>query len=225
MADLQSWLNRRKREVQKMVSPGMLHSPSVKRWLGGVEPAWTLLDQKSFDALHRPPSPTTGPIRLAADLTDDDIQQSAVARNALVLLRAAGQGGGLKMTATGNPSRGVVADMRNLFVWPDFDKAGAFQFHSVVNEPDFLPLFFLRHIAGFAKLLRPHKGFLRATPAGRRMLKQPETGALQAILSHIAIWHLDLGYLGRGLHQGWPERGRRHRSLVLVDRSDRLAIA
>ena len=94
-----------------MVAPGMLQNPSVKHWLGGVEPAWTLLDQASLAALREPPSPTAGPIRLAADLTEEEVEQSAVARNALILLRAATAGPGLKMTATGNLSRGVVAEM------------------------------------------------------------------------------------------------------------------
>jgi len=37
--------------------------------------------------------------------------------------------------------------MCNLFTWPDFDKAAAFQFNKVINEPDFLPLYFVRHVA------------------------------------------------------------------------------
>ena len=57
-----------------MVAPGMLQNLSVKNWLGGIEPAWILLDQASFDALRRPPSPTSGPIRLAADLEHHEIQ-------------------------------------------------------------------------------------------------------------------------------------------------------
>ena len=61
---------------------------------------------------------------------------------------------GLKLTATGNLSRTVVAEMVDLFEWPGFDKAEAFQLHKVVNEPDFLPLFFVRHVAEFAKLVR-----------------------------------------------------------------------
>lgn len=144
-----------------MVAPGMLQNPAVKNWLGGIEPAWTLLDQASFAALHRPPSPTAGPIRLASDLTHDEVQQSDVTRNALVLLRAAGAGPGLKMTATGNLSRGVVAEMCELFTWPEFDKAHAFQLHKVINEPDFLPLFFVRHVVEAAKLLRRYKGHLK----------------------------------------------------------------
>ena len=189
-----------------MVAPGMLLNPSVKRWLGGVEPAWTLLDQSSFEALHQPPSPTASPIRLASDLTFEELQQSAVARNALILLRAAAEGPGLKLTSTGNLSGAVVAEMCDLFVWPDFDRAGAFQFHKVINERDFLPLFFVRHVAQFAKLLRSQRGYLKATPAGWQMLEEPGMRALQAILFHTAMWHLDLGYLGRGLHDGWPQR-------------------
>ena len=189
-----------------MVAPGMLRNPSVMNWLGGVEPAWTLLNQESYAALHRPPSPSAGPIRLAPDLTHEEVRHSAVARNALVLLRAAAVGPGLKLTATGNLSRAVVADMYDIFTWPEFDKASAFQFHKVINEPDFLPLFFVRHIAEAGKLLRKHKGHLKATPAGQRMLEEPHQRALQAVLFHIALWHLDLGYLGRGLHHGWPQR-------------------
>jgi len=188
-----------------MVAPGMLQNPSVRNWLCGIEPAWTLLDQASFDALRRPPSPTAGPIRLAADLAHEEIQQSAAARNALILLRAAAAGPGLKMTATGNLSRGVVAEMRELFTWPGFDKAEAFRLHRVINEPDFLPLFFVRHVTEAGRLLRRHKGHLKVTPAGRRLLDEPHQQALQAILFHIALWHLDLGGLGHGLHHGWPQ--------------------
>jgi hypothetical protein len=189
-----------------MVAPGMLQNPSVRNWLGGIEPAWTLLDQTSFDALRRPPSPSAGPIRLAADLADGEIQQSAVARNALILLRAAAERPGLKMTATGNLSRGIVAEMCDLLTWPGFDKTEAFRLHKVINEPDFLPLFFVRHVVEAGKLLRRHKGHLKITPTGRQMLEDRNQGALQAVLFHLALWRLDLGYLGRGLHHGWPQR-------------------
>ncbi len=188
-----------------MVAPGMLQNLSVRNWLGGIEPAWVLLDQASFDALRRPPSPTAGPIRLAADLAHGEIQQSAVARNALILMRAAAEGSGLKMTATGNLSRGVVAEMCDLFIWPGFEKTEALRLHKVINEPDFLPLFFVRHVAEAGKLLRRYKGHLQVTPAGWQLLKEPHEQALQAVLFHIALWHLDLGYLGRGLHHGWPQ--------------------
>jgi len=188
-----------------MVAPGMLQNPAVQQWLDGIHPAWTLLDQASFDALRHPPSPSGGPIRLASDLTDEELQQSAVARNALVLLRAAAVGPGLKMTTTGNLARAVVAEMVDGFTWPGFDHADAFPFHKVINEPDFLPLFFLRHLAEAAKLLRKYKSHLRPTPAGRRILEDGNLRALQAVLFDTALWHLDLDYLGRELHGGWPQ--------------------
>ena len=86
----------------------------------------------------------------------------------------------------------------------DFDKAGAFQLHKVINEPDFLPLYFVRHIAQMGTLLRKHKGHLKISPAGRRMLEPANRQALQAVLFHITMWHFDLENLGWGLH-GWPQ--------------------
>ena len=189
-----------------MIPRDLLQNPAVRNWLGGIEPAWTLLDQASFAALHGPSAPTEGPIRLASDLASEEIHQSAVARNALILLRAAAAGPGLKITATGNLTRDVVAQMIELFTWPGFDKAHAFRLHKVINEPDFFPLFFVRHVVEAGKLLRRHKGHLKITPTGRQMLEERNQGTLQAVLFHLALWGLDLGYLGRGLHHGWPQR-------------------
>jgi hypothetical protein len=133
---------------------GILKDPSAKHWLGGIEPAWTLLDQVSFAAPSRPPSPVTGPIRRAADLTHEETQQPAVARNTLVLLRSAAASPGLKITAAGNLSRHVVAKMCDLFTWPGFNKATAFRLYKVINEPDFLHLFLVRHLSELCEFLR-----------------------------------------------------------------------
>ena len=193
-------------KVCAVVAPGMLQTPSVKTWLAGVEPAWTLLDYASFVALHEPPSRMDGPIQLASDLTNEELEQSAVVRNAIILLRAAAAGAGLKLTATGNLSRAVVADMCDRFTWPEFDKVDAFQFHKVINERDFLPLFFVRHVVQVGMLLRKRKGHLKTSPMGRRVIEEPNLRALQALLFRVAMWHLDMGYFSRGLHQGWPQR-------------------
>jgi hypothetical protein len=135
-----------------VVSPGMLQDPAVRRWLGAVVPAWTLLDQNSFAALHRPPSPHGSALKLATNLTPGEIAQSAVTRNALILLHAASVAPGLKLTATGNLSRQVVAEMWGAFSWPDFDKDEARQFHKVINELDFLPLHLVRHLTEAGRL-------------------------------------------------------------------------
>lgn len=189
-----------------MVAPGMLENPTVMKWLGGVEPAWTLLDQSSFNALHQPPSPGNGPIHLAADLMPSELQQSAIARNTLHLLRAAATEPGLKLTATGNLARSVVMSMVDIFTWPEFKKADLLRFNKVVNEPDFHALFFIRHLVHAAKLVRKNGAFLQATPAGRKLLDERHQKALQAVLFHITLWHLDMGYGARGLHPGWPQR-------------------
>ena len=47
-----------------MVSPGFLENPEVREWLNGVEPAWTMLDFDSFNALHDEPSVGNQAIRL-----------------------------------------------------------------------------------------------------------------------------------------------------------------
>jgi hypothetical protein len=133
--------------------------------------------------------------------------QSAVARNALVLLHSASAGHGLKLTETGNLSRSVVAEMCELFTWPGFDKAEVFQFNKVIiNEPDFLPLHFVRHVVETAGLVRKRKGYLKTTSRGRQVLEDPARQALQALAFHVALWGIDLGYFGRGPHEDWPQR-------------------
>lgn len=156
-----------------MKTLGLFQDPSFRRWLGGIEPAWALLDDKSLAALRHPPSPMAGPICLAADFSPDEIGMSAVARNALILLHSASVGPGLKLTATGNLSRSVVAEMCDLFTWPGFDKADAFRLHKVINEPDFLPLFFVRHAVEASKLVRQYKGLSGSRPLGDRCSKPP----------------------------------------------------
>jgi hypothetical protein len=191
-----------------MVAPGFLQSDDVRTWLGGIEPAWTLLDHQSLASLDEPPSPTGGAIRLASDLTDQELQKSAMAQNALVLLHATADRPGLKLTATGNLSRNVVAEMCKLFTWPGYDMAGEFQFHKVVNEQDFLPLYFVRHTVQAAKLVRKHKGYVTIAPAGRRLLEPHNLRVLQAVLFHTVFWTLDLSNLGRDRFGAWPQRDR-----------------
>ena len=186
-----------------MVNPGMLQSPSVQKWLGGVEPAWTLLDFDSFSQLRSPPAPNAGAIKLAPDLTENEFQLSAITKSTLGFLEAASETPGLKLTATGNLSRAVVADMCDIFDWPDFNKEERFRLNKVINETDFLPLFFVRHVSQFAKLVHRRQGYMKVTSAGRSILEHRE--ALQAVLFHTAFWNMDLGDLGRGLHSGWPQ--------------------
>src|SRR6266446_649401 len=71
-----------------MVAPRFLENPEVRRWLNGVEPAWTMLEFNSLNALRHEPSASNHAIRLEPDLADAEISGSAVTANALILLRS-----------------------------------------------------------------------------------------------------------------------------------------
>jgi hypothetical protein len=188
-----------------MVAEDFLQDPQIRGWLDGVEPAWTLLTFESLQALRREPSAVQTAIRIANDLSVGEIASSPVARNTLILLRWAIERGGLPLTATGNLSRAVVAEMCKLIEWPDYDQADAFRFNKVINEPDFLPLHVVRQLAQAATLVRIQRGKLIATPLGKSMLSDTKQEALLAILFHLAFWHMDLSYFGRGLLGSWPQ--------------------
>jgi hypothetical protein len=167
-----------------MVAEDFLRDPQVREWLGGVEPAWTLLTFDGLRALRQAPSAVQTAIRIANDLNPDEIGVSPIARNTLMA---------------------AVAEMRELIEWPDYDQARAFQFHKVINEPDFLPLHVVRQLAQAATLVRAKRGKLVATPLGKSMLSDAQQRSLLAILFHLAFWHLDLGHFGRGLLGSWPQ--------------------
>jgi hypothetical protein len=188
-----------------MVAPGFLKASRVQDWLNGVEPAWMLLDIDSFNALRHEPSRDRRAIRLAVNTSAADIAASPVANNTLTLLRSADGTTGLKLTATGNLSRAIVAEMCDRFKWPNYDKAEAFVLHRVINEPDFLPLYFVRLLCGAAGLLRRSRGSLRLTQHGRRVLIGDGQSGLQALLFHIAFWQTNLAYFDRVPLQSWPQ--------------------
>jgi hypothetical protein len=188
-----------------MVAPGFLQNPEVRRWLNGVEPAWTMLEFNSLNALRHEPSGSNRAIRLEPDLADAEISGSAVTENALILLRRAAETGGLKLTATGNLSRAVVEEMCGIIQAPDYDTAELLRVQKVINEPDFLPLHFVRILTQAARLVRTNRGKLVPTPLGRRILAAEQHGPLQALLFHVALWHMNLGYFDGYPLDSWPQ--------------------
>src|SRR6267142_4086884 len=106
-----------------------------------------MLEFNSLNALRHEPSASNHAIRLEPDLADAEISGSAVTANALLLLRRAADTGGLKLTATGNLSRAVVEEMFAIIQAPDYDKDELLRYQKVINEPDFLPLHFVRILA------------------------------------------------------------------------------
>src|SRR5947209_7600718 len=137
-----------------MVAPGFLQNSEVRRWLNGIEPAWTMLEFHSLNALRQEPSGSNHAIRLEPNLTSTEISGSAVTANCLVLLRRAAETGGLKLTATGNLSRAVVEEMCGIIKAPGYDKTELLRVQKVINEPDVLPLHFVRILTQAAKLVR-----------------------------------------------------------------------
>jgi hypothetical protein len=188
-----------------MIAEDVLRDRQVRQWLGGVEPAWTLLTFESLQALRQEPSVSQATIRIANRLNTAEVAACAVARNALILLNQIVERGGLPLTATGNLTRSVVAEMCPIIDWPDYDQADAFQFNKVINEPDFMPLHVVRQLAQAAGLVRKQRGKLIATRLGKSMLEGTLQGSLVAILFHLAFWHIDLSYFGRGLFGSWPQ--------------------
>jgi hypothetical protein len=195
-----------------VVAPGFLTNFQVRRWLNGIEPAWTMLEYDSFRALHEEPSASNRTIRLEPNLTDADLSGSAVVRTALMLLQRASETGGLKLTATGNLARGVVGQMIEVIEWPGLDRDQLFALNKVINEPDFLPVHFVRVLLQGTKLVRTQRGMLVPTRLGKQMLASEQYGALQALLFHIALWHLNLGYFDRNPVESWPQT---HTGVVL----------
>jgi hypothetical protein len=185
-----------------MVIPDMLRHPAVQRWLGGIFPAWTLLDPKSFEALYLQSQPDDGPLRLGNDVSPE---VSPIVRNALLLLHKASSGPGLKLTETGNLARRVVAEMIDLLPWPGFDKEMQFSVCKVINETDYLPLLFLHELLRTAKLARRHRGFLKPSRLARSVIDEPASRGLQGYLFDVAFWQLDLMTPGGNLRLGWPQ--------------------
>jgi len=164
-----------------------------------------MLEFNSHNALHAEPSAGNQAIRLEPNLTATDLSGSAVTRTALILLRRATDEGGLKLTATGNLSRAVVSEMIEVIEWPELDKGELFRFNKVINEPDFLPVHFVRVLLQGTKLVRVNRDKLVPTRMGKRMLAPERYGVLQVLLFHIALWHLNLGYFDRNPVQSWPQ--------------------
>jgi hypothetical protein len=67
-----------------MVAADYPRDTQVRQWLDGVEPAWTLLTFDSLRALRQEPSAVQTAIRIANDLSADEVAASALGRNAVL---------------------------------------------------------------------------------------------------------------------------------------------
>jgi hypothetical protein len=99
----------------------------------------------------------------------------------------------------------VVEEMFGIIQAPDYDKDELLRFQKVINEPDLLPLHFIRILTQVAKLVRTQRRKLIPTPLGRRMLAVERHGSLQALLFHVAFWHMNLAYFDGYPLDSWPQ--------------------
>ena len=175
-------------------------------WLDGVEPAWTALEPARWEALMREPSPENGALGLALDLSGAELAQSAMARNALVLLGAAAEGDGLALTGRGNLSRDTVSAMRKAMDWPGCAYEERRRGGKVLNEWQVGELHLVRALLEEAGLVEPGPGrLLRPSLHGQELLAGPK-GALQATLFRIAFWRVSLNLFGKGEYGSWPQQ-------------------
>lgn len=181
----------------------------VSDWPGGVEPVWTLLDAESAGALGAEPLADNGAVRLAGDLSEEELAGSAFARNALVLLGEADRWDPLWTGTHGNLKMTDVTRLRALMSWPGMEATEQLRAGKTYREQAVGELHLLRQVVERAGLLSASALWFELTPQGRAMLEPGARGALQALLFRQAFWHMDLSeYVSgrpRGLPGWWPQ--------------------
>ncbi|RZL84816.1 MAG: hypothetical protein EOP66_02340 [Sphingomonas sp.] len=152
-----------------------MSNPIVREWLGGILPAWTLLDLESFVVLRDQRAAPGKAIRLLDAVVAADVSGILV-RNTTILLTRAMQDGGLGLTATGNLKKAVLAETTPRMEWSGFDEADMHRFNRVINEHDFAPPHVVRVVLLPAGLVRARRGRLVTTRSGRAMLPAERQG-------------------------------------------------
>ena len=175
-------------------------------WLDRVEPAWTALEPAPWEALMREPSAENGALRPTGDLTDAELNRSAIVRNALVPLRAAAQGVGLELTARGYLTRANVAALREAMDWPGCafeERRGAGE---LLSEAQVGELRLVRALLEEAGCVESARG--RRLRASRReqALHAGAKGVLFVELFGIAFWRLSLNLFGEVECGSWPQQ-------------------
>ena len=178
--------------------------PVYRKWLDGVEPAWTVLEAERIDALLAEPPFEDGAIRLAIDLTDDEIACSPMLKNTLVLTRAAKEADGLELTAGGNLTLETVTAMRSAMEWPGLLFEDKWRAGKRLREGHVEELRLVRELAMMNGLLVRKKGRLRVGATGRRALKDRRE-RLQANLFRDCFWQVNLGLFGEPECGSWPQ--------------------
>ena len=181
----------------------------MSEWPGGVEPVWALLEPESARALRSGPAADNPTLRLAADLPDEALGESAFVRNALIALELIADEFLPSLTEKGHFGRDMVASMRKAMTWPGMEATEQFRAGKTLHEGHVWELHLLHRLMEQAGLVdrRPFLGQL--TPLGHEMREPGRRGGLQALLFRHLFWRADLsGFVEtfpRGLPGRWPQ--------------------
>lgn len=159
-----------------MVKPGFLDNDDVRQWLGGIEPARTQLEFDSYCRLRGAPGEPDLAMRIARDLTKNDVAGSALIASTLTLLGMA-EDGGIILNGGGNLPRAVVALLAEKNDRPPFDVALIRSVSKVLNEADVWPAELLRLALIEARFLRRQGKRLAPTMKGEKTHAASGAGA------------------------------------------------
>ena len=178
-------------------------------WPGGIEPVWALLEPESMEALRVEPVADNATLRLAADLPDEVLGESAFVRNALIALELIGNEFLPSLTEKGHFGRDMVASMREAMTWPGMEATEQYRARKALRVGDVWELHLLHRLVEAAGLIEGRAVLCQVTPLGREMLEPGRRGALQALLFRHLYWHADLSRFvetfPRGLPGRWPQ--------------------
>ena len=178
-------------------------------WPGGIEPVWTLLEPESIEALRAEPLADSRALRLAADLPDEALAESAFVRNALIALELIGNEFLRSLTDKGHFGRDMVASMREAMTWPGMEATEQYRAGKALREGDVWELHLLHRLMELAGLIEERMVLCQVTRLGREMLEPGRRGALQALLFRHLYWHADLSKFvetfPRWLPGRWPQ--------------------
>ena len=178
----------------------------LSKWPGGVDPAWTMLEPESVEALRAEPLPENRTLRFAAELADEELEHSAFVGNALAVLERTADEGWLWLTEKGNFRRDTVAELRESMTWPGMEATEQFRTGKALREGDVWELHLLHQLVDLAGLVEGRIGLCQLTALGSEMLEPGRRGALQALLFRHAFWHADLSRFVEMFPRGWPGR-------------------
>ena len=178
-------------------------------WPGGVEPVWALLEPESMEALRAEPAADNPTLRLAANVPDEALGESAFVRNALIALELIGNEFLPSLTEKGRFGRDMVASMREAMTWPGMEATEQFRAGKALREGDVWELHLLHRLMELAGLIEGRAFLGQLSPLAHEMREPGRQGALQALLFRHLFWRADLSEFvetfPRGLPGRWPQ--------------------